>query len=1075
VTKLRLVHVSDLHYRAEDNADSAIVLSALKADIERFVSEHSFKADAAIFSGDLAFSGCAECEFDGALTNALMPVASACGLNVDRVFVVPGNHDICRDTVRNYSALNEGLAAQLTSTESTNAFLERLSDDGAQEILSVGRLEAFWKFEAKQLPHQQKCAPLASTSTLDVGGKTIGLALLNSAWRATGESDDADLGKLLIGERQVDRALDQIGSVDFRIAVIHHPFDWLAPFDRQSVEPLILGRFDLACFGHMHQADPKFVATTSGSCVISQAGSLYGGRRWFNGYQFIEVDLLAGHFVFSLREYDDRHRRFGPATGLAPEGQFAIQNPQAVCTDRASQIEIFLREYRSSLREHAKQHLNLASFSGSYTDRVIDEFVAPPLYRRDIPDFAAEGRSPAERSEVSVVELLDDGKNLIIIGERKSGRTSLAFHLALELASGRCANTSIPVFVDIRNYGFKFFDLRKSVLSFYGPPPTGFRLEKSFGEGLYTFFVDNLDVYDEVLLKRFADHVKDFEHCRWIVIASPSQEGVVRDRLLTEGLPQFEKVHLGQLPRRSIRKMAKCWAEDRSADQKDTFDAVIKQITRDGLPKTPYIVALILWALTQRKAGERLNEALLLRNVIEHLLGRADFTQSARGSFNPAAKELTLQEIAWILRDRAGYIEENDLLTHLSTYFRNKRLPFSAADVAAKLISCGILHNSDGIIAFKYKAFQEYFVAQRLQNEPSLLQTVLTDLEFLKFRKELELLSGLRHKNDDLIGAIVQVLESRKPERFAKCDANEIDRLTGKGIRAGTTRAKLGEIRRKRLTDEQVDQMLDEADRRAVARGERPLSASLRDSEGDLYKAAVARESEAIDADSAETTEPLRPGTQMASIDLLARVVRNSDFSDFDVKAPAAALVLKSWTKILILMLEEIREIVRAVDWGESKPTVDDYQIMNYMMARILMSLVGQTTVDQMSSPTIAGTIAGILDELGPCTGEILLGNFILEDAGYPDWQRRWTEQIEDKDSPGFVVDAFTDRLWAIVSQKALDANQSKRVDAVIDSVEKRLGLDKSQKSLMLESIRTATNLQRAEDADVTAKKLSKR
>jgi hypothetical protein len=73
------------------------------------------------------------------------------------------------------------------------------------------------------------------------------------------------------------------------------------------------------------------------------------------------------------------------------------------------------------------------------------------------------------------------------------------------------------------------------------------------------------------------------------------------------------------------------------------------------------------------------------------------------------------------------------------------------------------------------------------------------------------------------------------------------------------------------------------------------------------------------------------------------------------------------------------------------------------------------------------------------------------------------------------VVDAFTDRLWSIVSRKALDADQSKRVDVVVDSIERRLGLDKSHKSLMLESIRTATNLQRLEDADVTIKKPGKR
>lgn len=536
-------------------------------------------------------------------------------------------------------------------------------------------------------------------------------------------------------------------------------------------------------------------------------------------------------------------------------------------------------------------------------------------------------------------------------------------------------------------------------------------------------------------------------------------------------LPDFRKVHVGALPRRSIRKMAECWAEGQDIDHKATFETIINQLNRDGLPKTPYMVALVLWAIEQRKTGERLNEALLLRNVIEHLLGRADFTLSTRGSFNPTAKELTLQEIAWTLRNRAGFMDENELVAELGSFFRRKRLAFSAADVLTKLLECGILNKTEGIISFKYKAFQEYFVALRFVSEGSALAAALSELEFLKFRRELELLSGLRQKNDDLIAAIVSVLQSRVPKRFVKCDPAGLDQLTGAGLGAGTKRSKLREIRQTRLTDEQVDQIMDEADRRAVQRGERPVSTSLKESEGDLYQAALAREAEAIDADSASETEPLRPSTHMASIDLLARVIRNSDFSDFDVKGPAASLVLESWAKIILLMLEEIREIVSSLDWGEGQKVTDqELQIVNYLLARFLMSIAGQAVVAQISSPTIAETIASVIDDEKACTGEKLFGSFILEDANYAEWQERWTAQIQDRKQTGFVVDAFTDRLWAMVSRRALDVDQSRRVNKVVDAIEDRLNLGKTEKSLVLENIRTATNLKRIEDADVTAK-----
>ena len=1070
MTRLRILHLSDLHFRSAAEADPEIVVGALISDLGTLCDDPSDGCDAIVFSGDLVFSGCSTNEFDTCYSSVLEPIARAAKVPKDRVFITPGNHDICREKVQAFSALQDGLTAQLHSTEAVNQFIDHLVAHSPEEVLAIQRLNGFAEFVRRTFKHQDHSHPLCSIGRVDIAGKAIGIALLNSAWRATGEPNDIDQGRLILGERQVDHALKQLDGCDLSIAVTHHPFDWLASFDRASVEPLVLGGFHLLCVGHLHQMAPKAVVSTSGTCVISHSGSMYGGRDWYNGYQLIDIDLLSGEYEFSLREYESRTRRFGPST-LVPEGKFKAENPRTISQDAMGQIELFLRQYRQLLRERAKEHLDLVNYSSEYTDRVLDEFVAPPLYEREVPDPAFEDTPIGEQSEISASDLLDSGDNIAIIGDRKSGRTSLAFHMALELASGRSSRASIPVFVDIRTYKFNFYDLRRAVLSFYGPAPKAFELERSFGDGLYTFFVDNLDVYDDALLRRFAEHIRQFDKCRWIIIASPSVEGVVRDRLLAEVLPSFRRVHVGQLPRKLIRKMANSWAEDHAADRNETFDSVINQLNRDGLPKTPYMVALVLWALEQRKGGERLNEALLLRNVIEHLLGRADFTLSTRASFNPTAKELTLEEIAWKLRDCAGFIEENELLSHLGAYFRKKRLPFSASDVLLKLIDCGILNKSEGIISFKYKTFEEYFVALRLQSEREALAAALTGLEFLKFRRELELLSGLRQKNDDIIEVITTVLRLRVPERFVNCNSDSINRLTDKGIGAGTKKATLNQIRRTRLTDEQVDLIMDEADRRAVARGERPISDSLKEAEGDVYRAALAREAEAIEADSAATEEPLRPGTHMASIDLLARVVRNSDFTDFEVKGPAAALVLESWIKIVVLVLEEIREIVKSVDWGGDEKIDDkELQIINYIMARILMAMVGQAAVDQISSPTIAGTIASIVDELRPCGGEKALSLFVLEDTNYPGWQARWNEMITSKDCSGFVVDAFTDRLWWIVNRRALDADQSKRVDAVADAIEERLNLKEHEKSFMLENIRSATNVIRLEDSDLVQK-----
>ena len=66
-----------------------------------------------------------------------------------------------------------------------------------------------------------------------------------------------DYGYALVGEPQVHDALDQIADVDVRIAVMHHPFDWLATFDRNRVEARLMQAYHFILRGHEHKPQLK--------------------------------------------------------------------------------------------------------------------------------------------------------------------------------------------------------------------------------------------------------------------------------------------------------------------------------------------------------------------------------------------------------------------------------------------------------------------------------------------------------------------------------------------------------------------------------------------------------------------------------------------------------------------------------------------------------------------------------------------------------------------------------------------------------------------------------------------------
>src|SRR6476660_8520861 len=97
---LAWLHLSDWHQRGPD-FDRQVVRDALLADLRKRTDLEPLLdlLDFVVFSGDLAFSG-HPAEYDTAAKEFLDPILQAVGVPKERLFMVPGNHDLSRATLR---------------------------------------------------------------------------------------------------------------------------------------------------------------------------------------------------------------------------------------------------------------------------------------------------------------------------------------------------------------------------------------------------------------------------------------------------------------------------------------------------------------------------------------------------------------------------------------------------------------------------------------------------------------------------------------------------------------------------------------------------------------------------------------------------------------------------------------------------------------------------------------------------------------------------------------------------------------------------------------------------------------
>jgi hypothetical protein len=298
---LSWLHLSDWHQKGAE-FDRAAVRDALLDDLCRRaeLQEGLEQLDFIIFSGDLAFSGTPE-EYEGAAKEFLLPILEVTQVPRDRLFLVPGNHDLYRPTLKLIAPMR-----QLFSDRRT-MHVALLQERG----IVLQPMRAYAQF-CKTF-FGDYAAPEAAYSylkTFEVRGIRVAVIGMNSAWmcgQRVENSDVDDYGSLIIGEPQFHDFLrsPEVKGSHLRIGVLHHPFAWLSDLERRSfVERSLTRGLHFILRGHEHESDITIPQVTHGDCAIISAGAAYDRREYPNGYNFVHLDLDSGEGAIYLRRYD---------------------------------------------------------------------------------------------------------------------------------------------------------------------------------------------------------------------------------------------------------------------------------------------------------------------------------------------------------------------------------------------------------------------------------------------------------------------------------------------------------------------------------------------------------------------------------------------------------------------------------------------------------------------------------------------------------------------------------------------------------------------------------------------------
>ncbi len=319
--RVRWLHLSDLHFGAGDQYNRNTVLNSLLEDLRAIREREGFVPDFIFITGDLAYSGQPQ-EYDIA-SRFLSEVQQRTDVPSERIVCVPGNHDVDRSRVTPFLA------------RSAEAFRER---DHVSEVLGnsselslfTDRHRHYSDFVSANFAWAKQLTPAGLQATLNmvVNNSRVAVLALNSAWLA---GADYEKGRIVIGERQVRKALEEVDSAEIVVALLHHPLSYLADFDVPLVRRLLEERCDFILHGHVHDLGVVNVVSPDSEVFYLAAGAIYVSRNETLSYNAVTLDLDHGTVDVLLRRYSDERGVWLPDTQLyhaAPAGVLSFPLPE---------------------------------------------------------------------------------------------------------------------------------------------------------------------------------------------------------------------------------------------------------------------------------------------------------------------------------------------------------------------------------------------------------------------------------------------------------------------------------------------------------------------------------------------------------------------------------------------------------------------------------------------------------------------------------------------------------------------------------------------------------------------------
>lgn len=750
---INIVHLSDLHLKVDgvQALNQRRILDALKTDLAK-LSEGELRPDIIVFSGDVISAG-DDNNYDAA-TEFLDEIVAITNLSRERVIVAPGNHDAKQSVALNDERLLENIRDKLQNPNDCNALFFDQSF-----IQHVGRkFSGFNKFQEQFGPLPTKSDAFSVVYDfphLDTSIITINTAALSTAGCPSLKPDQ---GNLAFPDLALADALSLTRTSKAKILVGHHPMLMMSDACAVALKTVVCKETDAYLFGHMHVSDPTNLQSAVGECKFIQSGALYMGRGRWNGYCF--VSMIPGESVIRVvaRKYHEVRLEFGVASDLndtgtvfLPTGSENRWNEIPQRPDLTKMESWRVNVLIPSLAKECQQTL---------TTHALDSIYVEPEFERDVFVQTATGRELRNIPEtISFSRIFAERDNIIVAASAESGKTALIRHWAQELAmsSVRLPNWSIPVILQYPSLKSYFGGVENAIKRRLGNLPDGVQAIDLLKLGFVTVFVDDMKLEETKEKQALAEFIRTFPTCRYVLVTStPFLQGAGIAPSVAVGA-DFQTLRIRKLRNAQLLELIeKHGTQDPKAADR-ILNRMIIEANALSVPITPVSGTFLIQIYTEDASKPLINRANLIERYVEISLEKFASDDFLRGTFDFHNKADLLSDIAErMCRTDTYEWNELEMLSCIKEYLDQYGLNYRATELLSYFIDARVLEGIDEKVAFRLRAFMEYFAARRMNTNAQFRSYVLHEDRYLSFPNEISFYAAISRRDVEWLNELHQ-------------------------------------------------------------------------------------------------------------------------------------------------------------------------------------------------------------------------------------------------------------------------------------------------------------------------------